>query len=172
MDGDGRADNWNRDDNGDGINDLMIDLGRPDGYGWAAAISLNDMGQFVGRAHLTPKKKFSVKMDAFFWEVDAVGVVTRIELGTLKGDSLASAQNINNASMITGISGVFAEGGTGFFMSSPTATMVDMVQVVTDAGGLQQLKAQAINDLGMITGWVDDAGLQGVYIAIPISTSN
>ena len=46
LDGDGKPDQWNRDDDGDRINDLMQDIGSLGGG--TNAIALNDQGQIVG----------------------------------------------------------------------------------------------------------------------------
>jgi probable HAF family extracellular repeat protein len=83
TDGNGVPDQWFRDSNGDGRNDLMLDLGPGN-----VAIDVNNVGQVVGDLG---------SGNAFCW---ANGVMT--DLGTLGGSTTATA--INDAGQVTGSS--------------------------------------------------------------------
>src|SRR5262245_39285750 len=93
ADADGAPDRWFRDANGDGDNDLMIDLGTLGGYVYAADV--NNAGQVVGRSQIAPT---GPEEHAFLWQA---GIMT--DLGAPGVHSEAHA--INDAGQIAGTAG-------------------------------------------------------------------
>ena len=82
TDGDGNPDLWNRDDDGNGLNDLLVDLGTIPGASTSVATDINDAGQVIGTNEL----------NAFLWS-QASGMV---DLGA------GSARAINEQGQVAG----------------------------------------------------------------------
>lgn len=124
TDGNGAADRWFRDSNCDGKNDLMRDLGSN-----SVAEDVNNAGKVVG--HLgTPGAEH-----AFLWQD---GVMT--DFGTF-GGATSSAAAINEASLVTGLIDLGAQGSHAFLWKNG---------VVTDLGPSDGIAD--INDEGRIVG--------------------
>ena len=161
--GDGVADNWVRDDNGDGLNDLRqlaapLFFNQPDVYGtdWPIYFepqAINDGGQIVlfanggiGYYVLTPDHT-DADANGNPWYADVNGDGFNDLLVRLQ--SAGEANDINLAGQVVGRAGDRAvrwdfNGGT---------------QTVTDLGSLgtsvKRMRATAINDAGQILGRAD-----------------
>lgn len=126
SDGDGTPDTWYRDDDDDGINDLMSDLGTLGGaQSWAHG--LNGAGHAVGSA-------LTVSQSAHAFLHAGGGMV---DLGTL-GGLASSAYAVNDADQVVG----YAEDGDG----NPRAFLFH------DADGDGQRDANEMADLGTLGG--------------------
>jgi probable HAF family extracellular repeat protein len=159
---------WSADANGDGVNDLMTNLGTLGGSG-SIAFDINDLGQIVGYAGSADGNDYP-----FLWNPDSVNASwgTMIHLGTLggvghyAGDSI-SAYQINNAGQIVGVSRM-SEGWLRGFVITPQDTDNDgtpdcwadldgsgVNTLMSPLGGLavnNNSKAYAINETGMMVG--------------------
>jgi probable HAF family extracellular repeat protein len=165
TDGDGLPDVWVRDEDGDGINDLAVELGPPPrGEVWGVA-AVNSSGQVVGSW-----KSKSGAIRAVRWDVDAQGDVTVTDLGRVSGEKHTGASDINDTGQVVGT------GSTSSVHQPPdewthtaclweNGTMTLLKDLVGDSGGLDKanLTARAINASGEIIGWCGDYS----YIAIP-----
>jgi len=112
TDGDGEPDLWFRDDDGDGANDLMIDLGTLRGsQSWGAA--MNDLGQIAGtgqirsdtnRAFLLTPEDCDGDGD-LDWFCDTEGDGTNdlmVELGRVQTLKESYSADLNNAAQVVG----------------------------------------------------------------------
>ncbi len=154
TDGDGAPDTWFRDDNTDGINDLMIDLGTL-GRLVSGATAINENGQITGRSADPIFDSHPV-----IWEVDAAGNVTATELGVPKGFEGASAGDINDAAQVVGYAGK----NSGAFFSAckkhneepylwQNGEIIRFEALVSDMGGFGDLDVlSGINNSGQIIG--------------------
>jgi probable HAF family extracellular repeat protein len=121
TDGDGAPDRWFRDDNSNGLNDLMADLGTL-GRDLSVAVAINAVGQVAGNSEIDSVE--GVEDRAFLWQD---GVMT--DLGTLGLDflgrefSLAAA--MNDAGQVVGRSST-ADGEHAFLFRGPTDTTPPM----------------------------------------------
>jgi probable HAF family extracellular repeat protein len=93
IDADGEPDIWFKDENSDGINDLMCDLGKLPGGMDSVAKAINDFGQVVGYTWYS--SPFHSR--PFFWS-EETGM---INLGPLGGVT-SSAVDINNLGQVVG----------------------------------------------------------------------
>jgi probable HAF family extracellular repeat protein len=195
VDGDGHVEwFWDGDDNGDEINDLMIDLGLPDG---SDPFDINDLGQIVGTAEgrgflwengaITWLEPLPGGRDATAVAINSLGQVvgssrdrrgrfhavlwevtggtaTITDLGGLKGEKHTSAADINDAGQVVGNAG-----DTAFLWENGTMTKLE--DLISDSGGLDtdNLSAAAINESGEIAGYA--ATNARAFIAIPSSPS-
>jgi probable HAF family extracellular repeat protein len=120
TDGNGAADRWFRDTNGDGKNDLMLDLG-PN----SVAEDVNNAGQVVGYLGTAGAEH------AFLWQSGAM-----TDLGTLGGVT-SSAAAINEAGLVTGLIGFGAQGSHAFLWKNGAITDLgpsDGVADINDSG--------------------------------------
>jgi len=118
TDNNGSPDLWYRDDDGDGINDLMTDLGivtsdRPD----SCATAINDSSQVVG---WTRSLDFA-EIRAFLWTPEN-GMQ---EAGTFGGD-ISYANDINNVGHVVGYSDLEASGERHAFVWTKNGGMMDL----------------------------------------------
>ena len=141
SDGDGTADRWHRDDDGDTANDLMVDLGTLGGN-LSESHGINDLGQVVGFS-LLPGDTFR---RAFLWSND-----TLIDLGTL-GGSNSQANGINEQGQIAGASDITGDAETHAFLITPLDTNGDGAPDIwnkdVDGDGVNDL----MQDLGVLPG--------------------
>ena len=114
--GDGVPDVWNRDNNADGKNDLMIALGHLPGRGHIVALGINESTQIVGYG-CTDLWGHSWEDRAFLWEDNQL-----LDLNNLvradSGWSLRRANDINDHGDIMGY-GVSPNGETHAFLLTP-----------------------------------------------------
>jgi probable HAF family extracellular repeat protein len=131
--GDGSPDRWFQDNDSDGINDLMTDLGTLGGK-FSHAIAINAMGQVAGNAELD-----TLDLHAFHWQN---GVMT--DLGTL-GGTFSQAAAINAAGHVAGVSQTASSDSHAFLWQNG---------VMTDLGTLGGTfsVARDINDSSQVAG--------------------
>jgi probable HAF family extracellular repeat protein len=94
TEGDGIPDYWYRDDDGDGINDLMVDLNdliRPDrGLHLHTARGINDRGQIVGMGRNANGEQRAFRFTPGYTDETGVEVPACLEnLGTLPGGTFS-----------------------------------------------------------------------------------
>jgi probable HAF family extracellular repeat protein len=121
TDQDGAADRWFRDNDANGVNDLMLDLGA---FGGSAsmAMSINDAGQVAGKVMTysgTAPNATLADQEAFLWDSVNGGML----LGALPGDTGAEANTINEAGQVAG-----ASGSVGIEQTSPLARRTLFIQ--------------------------------------------
>lgn len=157
SDGDDVPDTWYRDDNSDGINDLMIELPPIHVGAGSRAIAINSSGQVAG-----------VSDDhAVLWEVDGQGKVTVTDLGAAKGNKRMFAGSINDASQVVGW--WYSYGSrtwTAFLWEN--GTMTKLIDLLANSEGINGLEACGINEHGEIVGTIYGDGYRHAYIALPI----
>jgi probable HAF family extracellular repeat protein len=141
VDGDGTPDLWNRDDNGDGANDLMVPLGTLGGSS-SEACSVNNLGQVVGDSTTDDEP---AKYHAFLWP-DELGEM--IDLGTLGGD-LSQACSVNNLGLVVGVAQTADDPveAHAFLWSEDLGEMIDLGTM----GGVYSV-ASFIHDSGQVVG--------------------
>ena len=122
-------------------------LGGTDGDG----IALNDSGQVTGSSQTTDDAAYR----AFLWTPTTPGGVSGVmqDLGTLGGTNSYGIA-INAAGQVVGAAEVPAEVSnyTHAFLYTPGGGMVDLNTFVDPLSGWELLDADAINDVGQITG--------------------
>ncbi len=142
------------------------DLGYPYGYS-SSANGVNDLGQVVGYSTTTPIEAGSVDfggwdgqapIDALLWSAN--GTIT--DLGTLSGDTFASASKINLFGQVIGSSG-----------NSATATadcIEDPCQVIgrpfiwTQSNGMQDLNTLIPASSGWVLNTATDINIWGQIV--------
>ena len=172
TDYDGLPDLWFRDDDGDGTNDLMVEL--PTLGGGSSATAINSFGQVAGRATDNSRKSHAV-----LWEVDGAGNVTITDLGRVSGEKSIGVRDINDVPQVVGTgntSRIYTSGHpetrTAFLWDG---TMTKLKDLIYDSGGLDtdNQTANGINNSGQIVGasgksWDANPGWDHrAYIAIP-----
>jgi probable HAF family extracellular repeat protein len=149
--GDGTPDLWNRDNDADGINDLMMDLGTlADGIDLSqlyllqsAAYGINDLGQIVGESINDNERH-----EAFLWTPGGTdGWPYNPQMKALGGRS-SCAYDINDAGQVVG-DFVTASSQTHAFLWTETDRMQQIV--FSDETG-KFSSAYAINNLGWVVG--------------------
>ena len=95
--GDGTPDLWYRDLNGDGINDLIVDVGVVSGLGGSGITGLNDLGSVLGCSINTTGRYIGSKRAAFLWENGVLSTLTSLTGGTIE---FPFPSAINNARQI------------------------------------------------------------------------
>ena len=161
TDGDGTPDRWFRDDDADGVNDLMISLGLLGGGGsfgfGGIALDINEHGQVVGWSTIDDPTNNEM-MHAFLWAEEEMIDLGLFEVG--KGSMVAA---INNHGLIVGRSASTSI-DSGFLIvpldtsgdGTPDLWVADengdgvndlMTTLVTS-----QFEAKDINDAGQVLG--------------------
>jgi hypothetical protein len=95
--GDGTPDLWYRDLNGDGINDLIVDVGVVSGLGGSGISGLNDFGSVVGASYNSTGRYIGFKRVAFLWENGVLSTLSSLTGGTLE---FGRPSAINNSRQI------------------------------------------------------------------------
>ncbi|MHC4497530.1 MAG: DUF3466 family protein [Planctomycetota bacterium] len=169
TDSDGVPDTWFRDDDDDGYNDLMLDLGTlraGSSQAWSQAWGVNDSGQVVGKSFgdyvnnerwyqdrgflITPE--YDINGNPVWFRDDGPGSnALMIELGPLSGADTCSAEAINSSGQVVGRS--------SDNRGSQHAVLWDVDELgnvtLTDLGkvkGKQHTYACGINDAGQVVG--------------------
>ena len=155
ADADGDGNPWYADANGDGFNDLMVELiGLGGAYSYAADI--NVAGQVVGNSNNR----------AVVWNF-AGETQTVTDLGLLsKSVKAMNAKAINDAGQIVG-NAFFQKGETAFLVYK--GTMYDLATRLTNGAGWANLQASDINNQGCIIGYGDFGGVRQSFVAIPVT---
>jgi probable HAF family extracellular repeat protein len=176
VDGDGKLD-WNHDANGDGKNDLMVDLGTL-GYVSSNANAINDSGVIVGEAGSNLSMIWG---HAARWTPQSGGW-TITDLGGLHGRLHHSiAYDINNAGGIVGysqemvrtlwgsggIAGYEAIGERRAYVHDGQIKAVDSL-VAGMAGFTYLNEAKAISDNRFIVGEGKVGAARHAFVAVPI----
>jgi probable HAF family extracellular repeat protein len=179
SDGDGKPDRWYRDDDGDGLNDLMITLGQLGGTpSWtrAAAFAINDHGQVVGYSTVDGVPVGQDNAHGFFW---AQGEMTDLGVFAVGEASYAVAINIHGQ-----VVGQRYSLGTrkGSFLILPADTNGDgepdcwfkdddvdgVNDLMTDLG--RKFWAKDINDAGVVVGKHKNHASGLSYLLVPEDT--
>lgn len=147
ADSNGQPDRWFRDDDANGVNDLMLDLGTLGGP-TSEARGINNLGQVVGRADLSTA---AVSYRAFVWS-SATGMQN---LGTFAASPYytygSEANAINNRGQVTG--SVYQTLNTIYALSGVQGFTWDAAAGGALLGSLfAAQKATGINDAGQVVG--------------------
>jgi len=155
---------WYRDDDENGLNDLMIRLYPPDdptkypqegGDVRGAARAINDLGQVVGFAGLRESDSGSYYWrGAFLWQVDADGNWVPVELTGLDGQRAWDARDINDSGQVAGS----AKDGDGLLHAVlwEVDASGNVVYGPVDLGYLSDAhdrETRGINNLGQVVGY-------------------
>lgn len=149
SDGDGRPDLWFRDNDANGSNDLMTDLGTLGGSE-SVANGINDAGQIVGTSSTTIGDSTS---QAFLWTKGGTdGVVSNPQMkdiGVIDGFQNSTAVGINAKGQVVGYAYVTTTGDpTDHAFVYRNSGITDLTE---DSGWIQG-SALAINANGLIVG--------------------
>jgi len=82
----------------------IVDLGSLGGQGWNTPMAINNRGRIVGFSDLSgdlTSGQLTANFHAFIWTKEAGRM---IDLGTLPGDSLSEALDINDENQVVGVS--------------------------------------------------------------------
>lgn len=173
TDSDGFPDTWFRDDDEDGFNDLMVDLGTlradPTSQAWSQAWGVNDSGQVVGKSFgdyvnnerwykdraflITPEDTDGDGVPETWFRDDGPGSnALMIELAPLSGtDTRCGAWAVNSLGQVIGWS-TDNSGSTHAVLwevdGQGNVTLTDLGKVK----GKQLTRASGINDAGQVVG--------------------
>lgn len=128
-------------------NGEVIDLGNLGGAGWNTPMAINRRGDIVGFADLpgdVANGQLNANFHAFLWTKESGHMK---DLGTLPGDSLSEALDINEEGQIVGVS--FPS--THAFLYE-NGKMIDLNTLIPSNPPLLLLAANGINERGEITG--------------------
>jgi probable HAF family extracellular repeat protein len=147
---------WYRDDDSDGANDLMLDLGGLPGLDYSQAYDINAFGHAVGRAY-----DYYVEQSRAFLYRDG-GMQ---DLGTLGGDK-AYANGINDADQVVGKAQT--AGGDWHPFLWEKGVMYDLYDLIHPGCGWEPLSAEDINNAGWIAGCgTAPCGERHAFLLIP-----
>jgi hypothetical protein len=150
TDGDGDADMWFRDADGDGVNDLQISLGDD-------VNDISDGGRIVGRTGNGLTNKDYLMQ----WQIvppDRVDTV--VQEWAKKGGAFHA---VNENLQAVGTLSTFAS--AGFLWEN--GQILELVELLDNPEGAEILLPLGINDSGTIVGRCDEAG----FVAVPIAPS-
>jgi probable HAF family extracellular repeat protein len=141
----------------------VIDIGGLGGVAWNTAMALDNAGVVVGFADTTGDQSGVPNFRAFIWTKEE-GIK---DLGTLPGDILSEALDINDRGQVVGIS-IGASATRAFIWQNGKMTNLQTLMPPGYANLLES--AQAINDQGQITGYMANptTGQQLTFLATPI----
>ena len=155
---------WYRDDNGDGRNDLMLDLGTLGGSE-SVAWRMNELGQVVGWANIE-----SGDRRAFLWHDDNGNGESdpgeMQDLGTLVAPH-SEAFAINALAQVVGYTYIGPNQPDVAFLWE-NGVMYDLNTLICDGSGWDLVNAADINDAGQIVGWGYHDGEARAYLLTPI----
>jgi len=138
----------------------MKDLGTLTGGTTSLANAINSGGVIVGQSNA---KNFLTEWHAVKW-----GVTKKIQdLGTLLGGTYSVAFGINGNSQIVGY-GATANGSTHAFLWTSARGMHDLNKLIPAGSGWVLINANAINDLGQITGYGTKGGRNRAFLLTPV----
>jgi len=153
--GDGAPDSWWRDDDGDGYNDLLVELS-PLGSGETLSVEgINPWGQIAGSSTTGSRK--DRKEHAVRWENDG----TATDLGVFKDWDFARGMGINADGDVVGWGRTTGDVDVAFLWTD--GEMYKLLDLLTDAQGIAEIAAHDINGAGFIVGYTN----RGAFIAVP-----
>ncbi len=156
TDADGDGNPWYADTNGDGFNDLMVQLVGLAGAD-AYAADINNAGQVVGASNGR----------AVRWDFTAAGTQTITDLGSLsKTMPNTSAGGINDAGQIVGTAWGQNKSTPFLFQNGK---MYDLATLLVNGTGWTGLAAGDINNQGIIIGNGYLNGTWQGFVAIPVT---
>lgn len=129
-------------------NGTVVDIGNLGGAGWNTPYAINDRGQVVGFSDLpgdVVDGVLSFNAHAFLW-TKGDGIQ---DLGTLPGDSISEAVDINDRGQVVGLS-CGATTCRAFVWQN--GVMMDMNALIPQNSSLYLTAASAIDSRGIITG--------------------
>jgi len=143
------------------------DLGSIDGYDYAAALSINDNGQIVGRANNHMSLPFDYAPRAVLFNTNEPD--KNLDLGTLPGYDAAEAFSINNRGQIVGRANQSSSGyAATLFDPSGQGNNINLEDLIDPVLGWDLDAALCINDYGWIVGWGGHPDSSGAFLLIPI----
>jgi uncharacterized membrane protein len=146
---------WFADENGDGLNDLMVPLTGLDGS-WSYPYQINAAGQVVGVSNGR----------AMLWDFTG-GTQTVTDLGRLsKSVKSMSARAINDKGQIAG-GAFYSNAYTTFLLQD--GVMYDLAECLTNGKGWSNLLVTDINNQGCIVGSGDFNGVKQAFVAVPVT---
>jgi len=183
TDEDGLPDCWYRDDDEDGDNDLMINLGTL-GLANSQALAINDLGQIVGDSGIPSGKRnrrgFLLTPedtdedgapDLWFRDDDADGINDLMtNLGQLSSHETwdSYALDVNNFGQVVGYSATDSEGNHGFLWEN--GELKDLNDIPHTSLSRITDQVSGINDAGQITGQfffgIDTSGYAFYHAAV------
>ncbi len=128
-------------------NGQVFNLGSLGGKGWNTPMAINNRGDIVGFSDLAGDVsggQLNANFHAFLWTREAGRM---IDLGTLPGDSLSEALDVNDRGQIVGVS----YPSTHAFLWQ-NGKMWDLNSFIPPGSSLVLLAAGGINEAGVITG--------------------
>jgi len=155
VDGDGNLD-WFADEDGDGYNDLMIDLGKLQADDSVCPYDVSDSGQVVGRLSsgaflVIPEINEDGELE---WFRDAGGGINSlmIKLEALTEDAYSSAYAINSSGQIVGSSKISETSNASYYAVIWEADTTIPTNLLGDIKGYSA-RADGINDSGQVVGY-------------------
>jgi probable HAF family extracellular repeat protein len=150
-----------------GRNHKPVELPNLGGSAWHTPMDINAQGDVVGFSNPAgpgdPEGDFLAQ--AFFW---ASGSATARGIGTLDDDALSEAFAINAHRQVVGVSFGGTSGSRAFiWQDGNLANLNDLVDIAPDV----LLSAQDIDDAGVITGRVLDAGTGQILMFVATPTA-
>jgi len=123
------------------------DLGSLGGAGWNTPMAINTRGHIAGFSDLpgdVVDGQLNANFHAFIWTKEAGHM---IDIGTLPGDSLSEALDINDDDQVVGVSYPSAH---AFIWQN--GKMTDLNSLISSSSALLLIAAGGINNSGVITG--------------------